>query len=94
MPAIIIAPAAAAATASTATTRISAETLASARPVSLGLGFVHVQGTTAQFGAIQGRYGLFGLARVWHFYECKSARASSFAVSDDVYIFNRTVRRK
>jgi hypothetical protein len=54
--------------------------VATATPDRLRPGFVHIQRTAFEIGAIQPCYGLIGLVGVAHFDKCEPARAAGVAV--------------
>src|SRR2546430_15871886 len=84
MTAIVIAPATAA-----------AKALAAAFwPVSLGLGFVDGQRSSAQIGSVQGRDGLIGLAGIRHLHKTETAGAACLPVRYEGDFFHSAVRLK
>jgi hypothetical protein len=67
--------------------------LASEAALHFGTSLVYFQSAPAQLRAVQGGYGLSGLAGIAHFHEPEAARAPSFTVGDHadfLYIAVRT----
>jgi hypothetical protein len=87
------APTTTAAKALSATTAAS-EAAAASGPVCLGLGFVDLQRTAAQFGAIQRCNSLLSFARVGHLDKRETPRASSLTISDDADVLHLPVGSK
>lgn len=82
--AAVVVPAAASAAATKALSTVPG-------PFGLRLGLVDLQGPSAELSSVQRRDGLVGFAGVRHFHKCEAARATGFAVSDEVDLFHRSV---
>jgi len=66
------------------------------RPVAarLGLGFVYVQCSSAEFRAVESGYSLIRLCGIAHFHKCKSAGAPSVAIGHHADPIHGTIRFK
>jgi hypothetical protein len=73
------------AAAATATERTPAATL------SLRAGFVDIQRTPSELGAVESGNCTLRLGGVWHFYKCKAAGAAGIAVGFDADSLNAAV---
>lgn len=59
--------------------------------VGLGAGFVHIQCTTVDAGAVQSGDGAIGFVAVRHFNKGKTARTASVTIRDDADAFHSAV---